>query len=1042
MNSFDFRTRSLSERSSGSKKSSASRRKISRFRWLHHIFSKRPEGRRGWGVLILKIGLGFFLLGLLYTAFLWLTLPDISDPRSMLAAQSTVISDRNGFELYRLFQEEDRTFIPDESIPLHMKQAIISIEDERFYDRGCVDVRAIARIAIANIIDFKSQGGSTITQQLARNALSLTREKRVSRKIKELLLACQLENKYEKDELLNLYLNWIPFGQNAYGIEQASKVYFSSSASGLTLAQSAVLAAIPQRQTYFSPYGSHVHTTVTDDAVQKIMEGRITKSSQLDDDDVRIGLLGNDVGTGSTILYVGGRTDQVLRNMQDQGFITEQERLSALDELENITFHPFRESIRAPYFVLWVREQLEELFSGTEEDGLLEQGGFTVETTLDWDLQQEAEKVVAKHREDIADQFGGQNIALVSMDPNTQEILTYVGNVDYGDDEHGVKIDMARSPRQPGSSFKPFIYASAFQKGYGPANVLYDVPTKIGTDEPQNFDNLFMGPMTIRRALGASRNIPAAKAFFLAGGEDSILNLTAALGASSPRERRKELKEERGEFDYGWPLALGAAETPLLEMVHAYSSFAGAGTYKPFVTILRITDKQGNLLYEAEKETDEEVLDPRIAYQITSILSDESVRPEEYWRTQLTVPGFETAAKTGTSNKCLEWKNDGSCKLRKPDNAWLIGYTPTLVAGVWVGNADSSAMYDKAGGLNTASPIWHDYMVRAHRFFEAPATSFPIPDGMAQLQVSTLSGELPTECTPVEFRQADIFLEENVPTVSDSACTPLTVDKVTHLLASDSCPEEAQEEGSFIVARSILPDRWPFWEDGVQEWVKEQMELWYATDNHSGAILPLPIAPTEECDISLTPGRLDRPELNIIFPSENGLATYPSFRTQLNFEVGSSVHEMRFEIDGKVIKTLTEPPFEAALRIPRSIKEDGLHRLEVILTDEYFNEVRDAVRFRFGKDTNDPNVRFTFPGGGTVFPRGSDLTMRAEASDAEGGVKYVQFFFGDTLLTNKSVAPYRLKYPLDVDPGSYILRAVATDFAGNKAEDSVVVVVE
>ena len=373
------------------------------------------------------------IFGFLYFVLLWMTLPNVEDPTKLLASQSTVITDRNGIELYRLFAEEDRTYIPGENIPTHLKQAIIAIEDERFFDRGCIDVRAIGRAFFANIINFKSQGGSTITQQLARNALNLSREKRISRKIKELMLACQLERLFTKDELLNLYLNWIPFGQNAYGVEQASQVYFGVTASDLTLAQSAVLASLPQRPSYFNPYGNNVYTKVSEVVEQKIIDGEITKSSQIDSADVKIGLIGKDAGTGSVLLYIGGRTDQVLFNMQSQGSITEQERLTALEELSTLEFNPSRENIRAAHFVIWVREEVERMFAGTSEEGLLEQGGLRIETSLDWKLQEIAEKVVAHHQDTLSSIHGAENIALLSVKPETREVLAYVGNMDYSD---------------------------------------------------------------------------------------------------------------------------------------------------------------------------------------------------------------------------------------------------------------------------------------------------------------------------------------------------------------------------------------------------------------------------------------------------------------------------------------------------------------------------------------------------------------------------------------------------------------------------------
>ena len=995
----------------------------------------RPRNREELRRFALKAGgCGAGVL-ILYFIFIWITLPDISDPKSLIASQSTVILDRNGIELYRLYSEQDRTFIPGDTIPIHMKQATISIEDQRFYDRGCLDLRAIARVVLKL---GRAGGGSTITRQLARNALDLKSGNRYQRKIKEFILGCQLEKQFEKEELLELYLNWIPFGQNAYGVEQASHVYFNTSADKLTLAQSAILASLPQRPSYFSPYGRHRYTYVTDDAEAEIASEKIVRADQVDDDDIRIGLIGGMVGTGTTMIYMGGRSDQVLRNMEDQGYITEQERLAALEEIESINFQPSRENIRAPHFVLHVRNQIEEMFADSLDQGVLEKGGLRVETTLDWELQEIAEDIVAFHREDILLRYGANNMAILSVDAETREIFAYVGNMDYEDKENGGKIDMVQAARQPGSSFKPFVYASAFRQGYSPATVLYDVPTKIGEDEPQNFDGKFVGPQTIRYALGSSRNIPAAKAFFLGGGENTILALVDDMGAPLPHARRERLNAEREDgFDYGWPLALGAAETPLYEMVQSYSTFAGGGEYKPLISIRKITDKNGNLLFEAEQES-RDVLDPRIAYQITSILSDPAARPEEYWRTQLTIPGYETAAKTGTSNKCLERdEEDGKCLLSKPDNAWLIGYTPNLVTGVWVGNANSASMFDKAGGLNTASPLWRDYMVRAHRRLDNTKNSFEIPEGIIRVQVSLLSGQLPTECTPVELRRGEVFLREKAPTLEDPACAQLTIDKVTRLLASESCPKDTQEEGSFLVAKSLLPKRWPTWEEGVADWTKEQMKLWYATDNHSGAIIPLPIAPIEECDLSLTPGRAEKPELDIIFPAEGGIATYPTFKPRIKSTVGSKISEIEFSIDGKRVAKRTEEPFLSAIRVPRTVKKTGQHTFKVRLTDKYFNTITKVVHFRFDADKTKPAVNIIFPRDDMTVPSGSQITIKADARDTNGAIKYVQFYIDDVLLTTKPNDPYEFNYNLDIEDGSHVIRAVAEDMAKNTASDTV-----
>lgn len=1024
--------------SNGQQRFSGLKRFLRRFlRW----FIAPPGTERRLRRFLLRAGGAVAVLGSLYVAFLWFTLPDISDPKNLFASQSTVITDRNGIELYRLFNEEDRTFVAGDQIPKTMKDAIIAIEDQRFYDRGCLDVRAMMRVVL---LLGQAGGGSTLTRQLARNALDLKGENIVSRKFKEVILGCQLESRFTKDDLLELYLNWIPFGQNAYGIEQASRTYFARSASGLTLAQSAVLAALPQRPSYFNPYGSHVHTKVSEDVQRSVLQGKITAAADIPEEEISLGLLGTHVGTGSTTVYVGGRSDAVLKRMEELGMITEQQRLQALEELETLAFQPMRDTIRAPHFVLWVRDQVEQLLGAQSEKDLLERGGLKITTTLDWRLQEIAEKIVANHREDILNRFGAHNISLLALDPSTRDVLAYVGNSDYSDEEHGGKIDMVQAPRQPGSSFKPIVYSAAFQQGYNPATILYDVTTKIGDDQPQDFDGKSLGLMTIRQALGASRNIPAAKAFFLAGGEQPILDLARDLGAPTPLAQRGALATSgSGSFEYGWPLALGAAETPLMEMVQAYASLADGGKFVPVVSILKVEDRKGALLFTPERGKDErQVLDPRIAYQITSILSDASVRPTDYWKSQLTVSGYEAAAKTGTSNKCLEWKDKNTCKLRKPDNAWVLGYTPNLVAGVWSGNADSSAMYDKGDGLNTSSPLWKEFMERAHRVLAQPKKAFTPPPGIITPQISTLSGELPTACTPIQFRRADVFLEERPPTLPDPACAQLTVDKVTHLLASDECPMEAQETGSFLVAKSILADRWPTWEEGVQKWVQGQMTQWYAAPDHSGSLLPLPVAPTEKCNPALTPGRLSKPELAILTPTENGSVSYPAFRPRLRYEVASSVREIRYVVDGKRVAVRTQAPFDEPLRVPRSIEESGLHTLEVTLVDEYYNAVTESVSFRFGEaEGGGIFLSFIQPSDDTAVARGDTLTMTVEVTDADGALKYLQFFLDDVLLTTKPQEPFTLQYEVKESPGTYRLRAVATDLTGKTTEDAVNIMV-
>lgn len=911
--------------------------------------------RKSWRKTIVKTILALIVISMLTLLLLWFTLPNIDDPAAMFPAQSTVILDRNGVELYRLYSEQDRTYVAGDAISDYAKDATVAIEDERFFGRSvCFDFIGFTRASLSQIFPglLVRSGGSTLTQQFAGNAF-VGRKKSVIRKVRELMLACQLERRYDKDELLELYLNWIPYGQNAYGIEQASKNYFGISAGELSLAQSALLAALPQRPSYFSPYGKHVYTELSEEAQNDIVSGRITEDDQLRSEDITIGLIGKFFGSGTNVLYVGGRTDQVLRNMKNQGMITTEQEMEARSELQTMEFSPLRQNIRAPHFVLKMEKEIRSLLgiqeSEDDEDvSLLEQGGFQITTTIDWELQEIAEKVVADRREDIATSFGAHNIALVALKPGTREVLAYVGNADFADDEHEGKIDMAAAPRQPGSSFKPFAYLAAFEQGYGPASVVYDVQTKFGTDTPANYDGTFWGPISVRQALGASRNIPAIKAFFLGGGEDSVLSVARRTGVRTPDEQKLIAKRSNPDYEYGWPLAIGAAEVPLSEMVQGYATIADGGEYRPMQTLLKVTDRDGNILYAPEEELSDQVIDKRLTAMITSILSDVSVRPNEYWKEVLSVPGVQTAAKTGTSNKCLERDKNGNCTLRRPESTWTIGYTPNLIAGVWAGNATSQSLFQNADGLTTAAPIWKDFMVGAHRRMEQTRAEFSLPEGLERPLISKLSGKLASECTPAELRTSDLFLSENVPTEEDPACAMLTIDKVTGLLASPECPVEAQEEGSFFVPSSELPNRWPLWEQGVQEWVTKEMEKWNTTENHSGSLLKLPVAPTDTCDPSLTPGRFDKPSVQILSPSDGDAVRYPSFVPVIRVQSAAPIKEIVFEIDGRPLRTVTSEPWTGnSVRIPRTIEVSGSHTLTVKLTNEYFTTAEDSVQFRF-----------------------------------------------------------------------------------------------
>ena len=357
----------------------------------------------------------------------------------------------------------------------------------------------------------------------------------------------------------------------------------------------------------------------------------------------------------------------------------------------------------------------------------------------------------------------------------------------------------------------------------------------------------------------------------------------------------------------------------------------------------------------------------------------------------------------------------------------LFGNMNPAGPGVWVGNADSSPLAEKAEALTIASPVWKDYMIHAHKLLKEPKVAFDIPPGLVQAQISTLSGELPTACTPIDRRHPDIFFQEHAPTLEDPACEQLVVDKVTHLLASDDCPAEATEQGSFFNPEGVAAEA--------------ADHLWTTTLPTSGTGFSLPLAPTEKCSLALTPGRMDRPTVSILFPTNSGVAPYPSFQPKLDWHVGSHIREIRALIDGKEAGSVTEAPFHLMLRTPRSIARSGTHTLKITVVDEYFNEASDEVSFTFGSDSSGPSVELTSPPKGASVKAGAPLTISATASDTEGGVKYVEFFLDEQLLTIKPQEPYTLTYPDKLSSGTHTVKATATDFANNKSSDEAVITV-
>ncbi len=624
--------------------------------------------------LSIDLLIGLVVLGLIFSGILliWvatLDIPDLSSFEARRVLQSTKIYDRTGeVLLYDLHQDVRRTIIPYEEMSRHIKNATVAIEDDSFFEHAGVRPFAILRAALANLQGgdlLGGQGGSTITQQVIKNSL-LEREKTITRKVKEMILAIRLEQVLSKDEILEHYLNESPYGGTIYGVEEASQSFFGKKASDVSLAEAAYLASLPQLPTYYSPYGTHKDALDT-------------------------------------------RKNLVLDQMQKNGFISEAERDAAKAEV--VEFKPQAATgIKAPHFVFYIRDQLAKKYG---EESLAEQG-LKVITTIDWELQEAAEKIVKEKALHNEKAFNASNGALVAIDPQTGQILTMVGSRDYFDTEIEGNFNIAIAERQPGSSFKPFVYAAAFKKGYTPETVVFDLKTQFSTAcapdnltsegacySPNNYDNKFRGPVNLRNALAQSLNIPAVKVLYLAGMAPSI-KLARDLGITTLVDPSR----------YGLTLVLGGGEVKLLEMVGAYGVFANEGVRNETVGILKIEDSHGNTL-EEYTQNKKEVLDRDVTLQISDILTDNVARTPLYGANSLLYfPGRDVAVKTGTTND----KRD----------AWIVGYTPNLAVGAWAGNNNNTSMSEISGLI--ISPMWRAFMDVALEkfpqkdFAEAPTT--------------------------------------------------------------------------------------------------------------------------------------------------------------------------------------------------------------------------------------------------------------------------------------------------------------------------------
>ncbi len=710
-------------------------------------------------VFLSLIVVGFVSLIILFAYFS----KDLPSPTKVVRHEgyTSQIYDRNGKIIYDLYDDAKRTPVAWENIPETLKQATVAVEDKSFYSHKGIDLLTPLRI-IKNFFYFgKITGGSTLTQQLTRNVL-LTTERSLTRKIKEIILAVQIEAKYSKDEILLMYLNEAPYGGASWGVGSAVNQYFNKPVKDLDLAESAILAGLPQLPSVYSPFSK-------------------TPTAYID------------------------RTAHVLKRMVEDGYISQEASDKALEEVKNYKFNTDNSQNLAPHFIYWIKDQLVEKYG----ENVIETGGLKVTTTLDLDLQKQSQEIVSTEI-DKAENLGISNGASISIDPTNGQVLAMVGSRGYFSDKtDGAFNVVTQALRQPGSAIKPVTYLAGIKKGMTAATLIMDTPVTFpgGAGQkdytPQNYNGKFNGPMSLKNALGNSINTTAVKTLANVGVKN-MLTLAYDMGISTLEPTDANLSR------FGLAVTLGGAEVKMSELASAYCAFANGGEKKDLVGILRVEDNNGRVLEEYKDTKGKSVMTPQEAFIISNILSDNSARELTFGTVNgLQISGYQVAAKTGTTND-------------KKDN-WAIGWTPNFLTTVWVGNNDNTPMGKIASGVSGATPIWKKIM--AYELPKRNKQDFPIPEKIVSLQVDSISGYLAHDNFPskqeyfIDGTQSatedKVHMNLKICKGSNGLATPEDVANNNY---------DSKEFFSFKENDPISTDGKNRWQEGIDKWISEQSD--------------------------------------------------------------------------------------------------------------------------------------------------------------------------------------------------------------------------
>ena len=809
-----------------------------------------------------------------FVVFLFFVLPllafNLPSPDKIVRTQgfSTKITDRNGTLLYDVYANQNRTPVAIADAPIYLRQATISIEDKNFYKHQGFDPFGMLRGFLKIFTSGRAEGGSTITQQLVKNVF-FSNERNIVRKIKEFVMAIQIERKYTKDQILQMYLNEVPYGGTSWGVGAASEIYFGKDVKDLDLVESAILAGLPQSPSAYSPYSSTPKAYIQ-------------------------------------------RTKDVLRRMQEEGYITKAVETSAVEALPNVSFQPRGSTFKAPHFVQYVQSILESRYG----QAAVEQGGLTVTTTLDLSLQETAQQIVSEEIAKVEKQHITNGAAIV-INPETGEILAMVGSKNFAATDYDGQVNVTTSLRQPGSSFKPFTYVTAFKKGYSPATLLMDVPTTFpgGAGQPDynpvNYDGKYVGPIQVRYALGNSRNVPAVKMLAMVGIKDVLVTATD-MGLTTLPPTTETLRR------VGLSLTLGGGEVRLIDMADAFSAFVNKGYRVDPVAILKVTDIKGNVLEENSPKKGQKVLTEEQAFLISSILSDNEARKEVFGSNSL-LNVADVMAKTGTTND-------------KKDN-WTIGGNGNAMVGVWVGNNDNSQMLNVASGVSGASPIWRKIISAALK--GKPAVKFEVPGGINQISVDAVSGYGAHDGFSA---RNEYFIKGTEPALADPTHVLLKICKSQGKLATPGDIAggnyDNKEFFRFTENDPTSGGGANKWQQAINTWLSGQSDpRYHPPADYCGTINPLSISFTSPHDQD---GNL---------PSK--------FTVTFTANSSSAITQVDLQVDGKTICTFNNGANNYSCEIIDSLT-NGNHTLRASAMDSANNTLDSTITVAVGGPISTP----------------------------------------------------------------------------------------